>query len=207
MRSILKSFLWCTLLKTCALQLVGIHVSNLSAVSFPYLSPHTSAKRTKRRQWNGALGHKWWECLAMHNFPKQARESEYQTLIQCSAFDYIRPCFPHIFDQAQSLHEFLSQPQCALSIATFIGKVLEHRDLLLTFTRITWNVIFFGLIGHIWPPKTIIESIYLSLSLSLSHTHTHTQTETQLTLGFDVQRTISWGMYLKHVNFIGMRKV
>ena len=47
------------------------------------------------------------------------------------------PCFPHIFFQAQSLQEFLSQPQCALAIATFIG-----RDLLLTFTCFTWNVIF-----------------------------------------------------------------
>ena len=37
----------------------------------------------------------------------------------------------------------LSQPQCALSIATFIGKFLEHRESLLTFTHITWNVIFF----------------------------------------------------------------
>ena len=50
----------------------------------------------------------------------------YHTLIQCSAFDHIRAFFSHIFDQAQSLHEFPSQPQCALSIATFIGKVLEH---------------------------------------------------------------------------------
>ena len=69
--------------------------------------------------------------------PKQVRESEYRTLIQCFAFDHIRPCFPHIFNQAQSLHEFLSQPQCALSIATFLGKVLEHRESLVTFTCIT----------------------------------------------------------------------
>ena len=41
---------------------------------------------------------------------------------------HIQPCFPHLFDWVQSLHEFLSQPQCALSIATFIGKVLEHRE-------------------------------------------------------------------------------
>ena len=74
--------------------------------------------------------------------------------------------------QTQSLHEFLSQPQCALSIATFIGKVLEHRGSLLTFTCIMWNV-FFCLICYIWPPKPIIES----LSLSLSHTHTHTHTQ------------------------------
>ena len=31
--------------------------------------------------------------------PKQVQESKYHTLIQCSAFDHIRPCFPHIFDQ------------------------------------------------------------------------------------------------------------
>ena len=42
--------------------------------------------------------------------PKKVREFEYHTLIQCSAFDHIRPSFPHIFDQTQSLHEFLSQP-------------------------------------------------------------------------------------------------
>ena len=58
--------------------------------------------------------------------PKRVKESKYHTSIQCFAFDHIQPCFPHIFDQAQSLHKFLSQPQCALSIATFIGKVLEH---------------------------------------------------------------------------------
>ena len=46
--------------------------------------------------------------------------------------------FVHIFDQAQSY----SQPQCALLIATFIGKALKHRELLLTCTRTTWNVIF-----------------------------------------------------------------
>ena len=52
-----------------------------------------------------------------------------------------RPCFPHMFHHTQSLHEFLSQPQCALSIATFISEVLEHRELPLTFTCIIWNVI------------------------------------------------------------------
>ena len=67
--------------------------------------------------------------------PKQIQGFEYHSLIECFAFDHIRPHFPHIIDQAQSL--FFSQPQCALSIATFISKVLEHRDLLLTFTRIT----------------------------------------------------------------------
>ena len=44
---------------------------------------------------------------------------------------HIQPCFPHIFDQAQSLHKFLSQPQWALTIATFIfifyfPKRLQH---------------------------------------------------------------------------------
>ena len=31
------------------------------------------------------------------------------------AFDHIRPCFMHIFDQAQSFHEILLEPQmCTL---------------------------------------------------------------------------------------------
>ena len=62
----------------------------------------------------------------------QVLQSEHHTLIQCSVFVHIRPCNSHIFDQAQSLQELLSQPQCALLIATFIG-----REPLLTFTCIT----------------------------------------------------------------------
>ena len=51
----------------------------------------------------------------------------------------------------------------AFSIATFISKVLEQRESLLTFMyHVKCNI--FGLIGHIWPLKTIIEF------LSLSHT-------------------------------------
>ena len=71
-------------------------------------------------------------------YPKQeqVREPKYHTLIQCATFDHIRPCFPRIFNQTKSLHEFVSQPQSALSIATFIGNVLEHREFLLTFTYI-----------------------------------------------------------------------
>ena len=93
---------------------------------------------------SGALGHRTSDesgrlCTLC---PKQVRESEYHTSIHFSAFYHIRPCFPHIFGQAQSLREFLSQPQCALSIAIFIGNVLEHWESLLTFTRVTWNVIF-----------------------------------------------------------------
>ena len=57
---------------------------------------------------------------------KQVQEFEYPTLIKCSTFYHIRLCFPHIFDQTQSSHEFISQSQCALSIATFIGEVLKH---------------------------------------------------------------------------------
>ena len=35
-------------------------------------------------------------------------------LIQCSAFDHIQLCFPHNFNQTQSLHEFLSRSVCTL---------------------------------------------------------------------------------------------
>ena len=72
----------------------------------------------------------------------------------------------HLQPKTQSLHKFPSQPQCALSIATFIGNVLEHQESLLTHVyHVKCNIL--GLMGHIWPPKTIIESFYLW------HTHTH----------------------------------
>ena len=70
-------------------------------------------------------------------------------------------CFLHIFNKTKSLHKFLSQSQCELSIAIFICKVLEQHELLPTFTSITWKCYIFGLICHIWDPKTIIKSIYL----------------------------------------------
>ena len=99
--------------------------------------------------------------------PKQVWESEYHTLIQCSAFDHIRPGFPHIFDQAQSLHEFLSQLQCALSIATFIGKVLEHQDIATHFH--TYHV----KCNIFWSHRSYLTSeddnrIYLYLSLFIN---------------------------------------
>ena len=97
-----------------------IPLSTIRTISSMGISSH--ALRCKTGHWgtsdeSGRLCTLW---------PKHVRESKYHTLIQCSAFDHIRPCFPHIFIQAQSLHEFLSQPQCVLSIATLIGKVLEH---------------------------------------------------------------------------------
>ena len=107
--------------------------------------------------------------IVLNNF-----ESLCITLWCNPVFDHIRACFPHIFDQSQSLHKFLSQPQCALSIATFIGKVLEHWESLLTFTFITWNVKkenpkkkcnIFGLISHLTfeDDNRIYLSIYLSI--------------------------------------------
>ena len=99
-----------------------ISLSSIRTIASMGLSSH--ALRCETRRW-GTSDESGRLCTLC---PKQVQESEYHTSIQC---------FPHIFNQAQSLHGFLSQPQCALSIATFIGKVLEHRDLLLTFTRIT----------------------------------------------------------------------
>ena len=66
--------------------------------------------------------------------PKQVQEYEYHTLIQWSILKHIRQCFPHILDQAQSFYEYFSQPQCALSIATFTRKFLEHQESQLTST-------------------------------------------------------------------------
>ena len=100
-----------------------------------------------------------WLCTLC---PQQVWESEYHTLLECSAFDHIRACFPHIFSHELSLHTFLSQPQCGLSIATLISTILEHREALISSTHTMWYVSF-GPIGHIWPSWTIMESIYLSL--------------------------------------------
>ena len=73
--------------------------------------------------------------LAAASTRKQVRDFEWLAIARFALNKFeilIRPCFPHIFNRTRSLHEFLSQPQCALSIATFIGKVLEHQESLLT---------------------------------------------------------------------------
>ena len=100
--------------------------------------------------------------------PEQVQESEYNTLIQCSAFDHIRPCFPHIFDQAQSFCTNFSHNHNVHSrFATFIGKSSWTSRLATHFHTYDVKCNISGLIGHIWPPKTIIESIYLSIYLSI----------------------------------------
>ena len=69
--------------------------------------------------------------------PRQVRESEYHTLLECSVFYHIRSSFPHIFSHGLSLHTFLSQPRCELSIATLISAIFEHRESLMTPTHTT----------------------------------------------------------------------
>ena len=56
---------------------------------------------------NGALGHKYESIRPQTLCLKQVWESEYQNLIQGSAFDHIQQCFPHIFNQTQTSHKFL----------------------------------------------------------------------------------------------------
>lgn len=69
--------------------------------------------------------------------PRQVRETEFHTLLECSAFAQIRSSFPHIFSLGLSLHTFLSQPRCGLSIATLISAIFEHRESLMTSSHIT----------------------------------------------------------------------
>ena len=69
----------------------------------------------------------------------QVRESEHHTLLECSIFYHIRACFPHIFIHEISLHTFLSQPHCGLSIAMLISKILEHRESLINSTHTTYD--------------------------------------------------------------------
>ena len=59
-------------------------------------------------------------------FPLTSARIKYRTLIQCAAFDHIQDCFPYSVNLVRSLHKFLAQSRCALSIATFISKILEQ---------------------------------------------------------------------------------
>ena len=62
-----------------------------SSIASMRLSSH--ALRCETRHWGTSdeSGQLWTLCR------KEVRESEYHTLIQCSAFDNIQPFFPHIF--------------------------------------------------------------------------------------------------------------
>ena len=55
-----------------------------------------------------------------------------------SAFDHNWICFPRIFDPTHYLHEFLSSSECVFPYV--IGKVLEQKASLLTFTGIMWKL-------------------------------------------------------------------
>ena len=68
------------------------------------------------------------------------------------------------FDHTFHTSSTKPNPCTNFSIATFIGKVLEHRESLLTFTCITWNVIFWSHRSYF----TSEEDNRVSLSLSLS---------------------------------------
>ena len=46
--------------------------------------------------------------MSAHFAQNKFGEFEHHILIQCSSFDHIQLWFPHIFNQTQSLHEFLS---------------------------------------------------------------------------------------------------
>ena len=61
-------------------------------------------------------------------FPKEVGDSKFHTLIQHSTFDHILYAFYTYSTKPKSLHKFLSQSQCELSIAIFIRKVLEQQE-------------------------------------------------------------------------------
>mgnify|MGYP000182075081 FL=1 len=76
-----------------------IPLSAIRTIAFLQLSSHSLWCATRHQSKSDESNRLCTLC------PKQVREFEYHTLIQFSAFD---------------------QSQCALLIATFIGKVLEH---------------------------------------------------------------------------------
>ena len=60
-----------------------------------------------------------------------------------------------------------NHPQCALSIATFTGKVLWTLRVATLFHMYYVKCNIFGLIGHIWPLRTII-CMYICMYLYIS---------------------------------------
>ena len=87
-----------------------IPLSAIRTIASIWLSSH--ALRYETGRW-GTSDERERHCTLC---PKQVRESEYHTLIQCSASDHIWPCFPHIFNQAQSVARIsLITTMCSLN--------------------------------------------------------------------------------------------
>ena len=85
--------------------------------------------------------------------------SEYHSFIQCITFDR----FPHIFKPTL---EFLPLSQYAFSIVTFISKVLEYRELLLTLSYITRKC-FWSSRSYLTSEENNKIKLFLSLYIAL----------------------------------------
>ena len=108
------------------------------------------------------IGHKWWDGRLCTFCLKQARDSECHTLIQCFVFDHIRPCFPNTLTKPNPCTNSLSTTMCTLNRnihrwSSWTLRVTTH----IHMHHVKCNIS--SPIGHIWPPKMIIE--YLSRSL------------------------------------------
>ena len=78
------------------------------------------------------------------------------------AFDHIQLWFPHTFDHLPNLcMNFFHNHS--------VHSRLQHS--LLSFTCIMWKCNILGFIGHIWPPKTTIKFIYITLVMYAWNLH------------------------------------
>ena len=76
-----------------------------------------------------------------------------------------QPCLLRYFLSLSLSLSFNTRAQCTISITTFINKVFEHSDSLLTITCTTWMCYIFCLLCHIWSMKMIVTSQSQSLLL------------------------------------------
>ena len=105
-----------------------IPLSAIRTLASIRLSSHSLRCETGR--WGtGELCHRLCTSCHMHT-----PESEHHTLLVCPTYTHIRELFPHLFDRTHTLESFLSQPSSTISIATFITKVLAHRETITTKT-------------------------------------------------------------------------
>ena len=105
-----------------------IPLSAIRTLASIRLSSHSLRCETGR--WGtGELCHRLCTSCHMHT-----PELEHHTLLVCLTYTHIRELFPHLFDRTHTLESFLSQPSSTISIATFITKVLAHRETITTKT-------------------------------------------------------------------------
>ena len=91
-----------------------IPLSTIQTIASIQLSSHSFSCETSHPHVTSLVDY---AHFSLKNFESLA----YHNVIQCSTFDHIQLCFQYIFNQTQSLKEFISWSQCALAIVNVLA--------------------------------------------------------------------------------------